>query len=131
MKKVLRLAVAIVVLLSLLLGNAITVTASPFPYNSSRRLNTITSWRTIASVSTRNNTGINRNVLIQNNNVGTVGLGIARSDVRMLDRNGRVVWEGRGALAGADNRVFWCGPNVYTVQIRTQSGRGTAFAQPR
>jgi len=126
MKRIVKSAAIIVVVLSLLLVSTIAVAAASFPYNSLRRLNTTTSYQTICSESTSSRTGINRNVFIQNNNTS-----VARSDVRMLGKNGNVVWEGRGALAIAEGRVFWCGSGVYTVQIRTQSGRGTAYAQPR
>lgn len=127
MNRILKSTVVIAALLVALLVTTISVSAATsYPYNESRRLTTTTSWQTIAS----STTGFNCNVYIYNLNTGTSGLGIARSDVRMLGSNGTVVWEESGALPGAGDRTFWCGGDVYTIQIRTQTGKGTAYARP-
>ena len=123
MKRTFKSIAILAIVLTMLLISTISAVAASFPYNELKRLNTTTSYQTIASESTTSKTGLNRNIRIQNNNTS-----VARSDVRMLDKNGKVVWEGIGWLAVAENRVFWCGDNVYTVQIRTQSGKGTAYA---
>ena len=79
------------------------------------------SWATVAS-STK---GFNTDVYVSIDNDS-----VTRNDIRMLDRYGRVVWEQEGAMGmGQYNAKFWCGPDVYKVQIRTQSGRGVAFAR--
>lgn len=83
-----------------------------------------TSWKTIAT-STK---GFNCNVFIACMNAGTIGLGIAPSDVRMLGRNGNVLWSESGAVRGQGQRVFKCGSDVFSIQIRTQAGSGSAWA---
>ena len=53
---------------------------------------------------------------------------VAASDIRMLDANGNVIWYEGGAVSGSGSRIFFCGSDVYSIQIRTQTGKGTAFA---
>lgn len=100
--------------------------ANSYPYPSpSRALHITTSWKTIAS----STTGFGCNVSITSHNKGTIGLGIAKSDIRMLDRNGNELWYESGAVLGSGvARVFICGTDVYTIQIRTQTDTGTAYA---
>lgn len=59
-------------------------------------------------------TGFNRNIRISCNNINV----FHHNDVRMLDRNGNVIWEEYGAVAYNGSRRFWCGSNVYQVQVR-------------
>lgn len=40
------------------------------------------------------------------------------TDIRMLDRNGNVIWEEFGAIPNNSVRTFYCGPNVYYVEAR-------------
>lgn len=40
-------------------------------------------------------------------------------DVRMLDKNGNVLWEKHAAIGPGATERFWCGPDVYVVQGRT------------
>ena len=40
------------------------------------------------------------------------------NDVRMLDSSGNIVWEEYGAIDYSGSRSFWCGSNVYSIQIR-------------
>lgn len=104
----------------------ITTYANKYPYPSAgNALSINTSWKTIAS----STTGFNCNVWIASYNLGTIGLSIAPSDIRMLDKSGNVLWQESGAVAGTGaQRQFWCGSDVYTIQIRTQTGTGTAYA---
>jgi|GEM_PF-1432062 len=51
-----------------------------------------------------------------------------RNDVRMIDKNGKVVWEEYGAIAWNGSRNFWCGSNVAKVQVRTQYGIAAVYA---
>ncbi len=96
-----------------------------YPYPSvGNALITTTSWQTIAS----STTGFNCNVYIHCYNTTTSGLGVVPCDVRMPDRNGNVVWSENGAIPGLGERTFWCGSDVYTIKIRTQAGKGTAYA---
>lgn len=106
--------------------NEVTPYANNYPYPSAgKALSINTSWKTIAS----STTGFNCNVWIASYNTGTIGLVVAPSDIRMLGKSGNVVWQESGAVAGnGAQRQFWCGSDVYTIQIKTQTGTGTAYA---
>ncbi len=54
--------------------------------------------------------------------------GYGRNDIRMLDKNGRVIWQESGAIAFNGNRTFWCGSNVATIQIKTQTSSAAVYA---
>ena len=82
-----------------------------------------TSWKTVAT----STTGFDCNVYIKCMNTGMIGWQVSPTDIRMLDRNGNVVWSENGAVAGQGNRTFWCGSNVYKIQARTQTGSGTIY----
>lgn len=107
-------------------AEVLSAKANNYPYpRASSALHITTSWKTIA-YSTK---GFGCNVSITSFNKGTIGLGIAKSDIRMLDRNGNELWYESGAVLGSGvARVFICGSDVYTIQIRTQKDAGTAFA---
>lgn len=89
-----------------------------------------TSWKTIYSVSTSSATGINRNISMWANTTSLTSTGArVACDLKMLNRNGQRVWLGEGVVPGNSSTVsFWCGSDVYTVQIKTRGGTGTAFA---
>lgn len=84
-----------------------------YDINSSR-------WTTIAESSK----GFNSNVFINVINTST-----SINDIRLLNRNGNVVWQKDGAI-GMNEKLakFWCGSDVYKVQVRTQRGTGSATA---
>lgn len=42
------------------------------------------------------------------------------NDVRMLDRDGDVVWEEMGAIEADGVRTFWCGPDVRKIQVKVR-----------
>lgn len=42
-------------------------------------------------------------------------------DVRMVNKNGDVIWEEIGAIKAGSPRRFWCGSDVYILQGRTSS----------
>lgn len=118
---------AILVTLSLLVVMCCGVFAANgnnYPYNSSKQLQTSTSWKTVAS-STK---GFNCNVMIKCENTVFVGFHISRNHIRMLGKNGNILWEEEGAIDGSSKRIFKCGSDVYTIQIRTESGKGLAYA---
>lgn len=85
---------------------------------------TSTSWETLAT----SLTGFNCNVSVFNSSTGTDGIGILRADIRMLGKYDNVVWEESKACPGYGTRTFWCGPDVYTIQIRVAHGSGSAWA---
>lgn len=87
-------------------------------------INTSTSWKTLAA-STK---GFNRNVAVFNMSTGTDSIGILRADIRMLGKTGNVVWQEEKACPGSGTRIFWCGPDVYKIQIKVANSSGTARA---
>ncbi len=87
--------------------------------NFNTGINVGTSWATIVTASP----GINGNI-----KVNTVGY--TRADVRMLGSNGNELWYGEDAIAPVGERTFWCGSDVYTVQIRFHSGTGVVWVGP-
>lgn len=56
----------------------------------------------------------NRNVSVYCYNTNS----LQHNDIRMLDSSGNVVWEEYGAIDYSGSRTFWCGSNVYRIQIR-------------
>lgn len=85
-----------------------------------------TSWTTVLSSSS----GFNRDVHIQATTFTYNGLfSTVPCDIRMLDKKGNVLWTGTGEVPGQNQVVsFWCGSDVYKVQIRTQAGDGVVEA---
>ncbi len=94
-------------------------------YNNGTIINT--TWKTIATSSS----GFNCNVYVKCMNTTFVPntLTVSPTDIRMLDRNGNVVWEEWGAVAGLGNRTFWCGKNVCKIQARCKVGNGTIYVR--
>lgn len=80
----------------------------PYPSSSSNRYVSSTSWSMIANSSS----GFNCNVVVGGLVVGNYCL-----DVRMLDRNGNVIWAEENAVntigGNGGTRTFWCGA-MYT-----------------
>ena len=95
-----------------------------------RSVNISTSWTTVLSVSTSSSKGINSNVTISATTFTYNGLlSTVPCDIRLLGKTGDVLWSQDDAIPGSGaNTVFWCGSDVYTVQIRTTAGNGIASA---
>lgn len=123
MKKALKPIFAIVLVLTVIICGTVTAHAEDTYYGT---IVTSTSWKTLA----KSTTGFNRNVTVFNSSTGTDGLGILRADIRMLGSSGNVVWEESKACPGHGTRQFWCGSDVYTIQIRVKYSSGTAYAYP-
>ena len=120
-KKSLKAALLIALLVFAMVGT----TTTAFAANSYKgTITTSTSWKTLAT----STTGFNCNVAVVNSSTGTDGLGILRADIRMLGKSGNVVWEESKACPGYGTRIFWCGPDVYTIQIKVKHSSGTAWA---
>lgn len=83
--------------------------------------NVSTSWKTIAT----STTGFNHNVFIECRNPD-----LAPLDIRMLGKNGNIVWSESGAVGAQSNRMFWCGSDVYTIQAKSQRGISAVYIQP-
>ena len=120
-KKVFKPTSIIALLLAVVLGTTFTAHAASVQFHS---VTLSTSWKTIAECST----GINRNITVSSLVTGTDGLGALSPDIRMLGKNGNVVWSESKSCPGLGTRVYSCGANVYKVQIRVAYGGGTARA---
>lgn len=120
MKKFLTASLLIAVLLVGLIGSTTIVQAA----NRYKSINLSKNWTDIA-IST---SGFNCNVTISCLVTGTDGLGAIRADVRMLNSSGTVVWSESKSCPGLGSRTYWCGSNVYKVQVRVATGGGTARA---
>lgn len=122
-KRSMKLFAVIAIMLVAIMGTTVVAHAAE-TYNGT--IVTSTTWKTLAS----STTGFNRNVTVFNSSTGTDGLGILRADIRMLGKNGNVVWSEAKACPGYGTRQFWCGSDVYTIQIRVAHSSGTAYAYP-
>lgn len=78
---------------------------------------TSSAWTTIAT----STTGFNCNVKISALNGGLP----ATTSIRMLGKDGSVVWEEHQAISFSSSRIFWCGSDVYKIQARFTNGVGT------
>lgn len=97
----------------------------PYPSSQSNTYVSSSSWKTVAS----STTGFNCNVV-----VGGSVLGNYYMDVRMLDKNGNVVWSEENAFStiggNGGTRTFWCGSDIYYIQVKGHNGNGIAWAYP-
>ena len=73
-----------------------------------------------------NNNGINANVKIS---VITSSLISRGADVRMLGRNGEVVWIERRAIGVNGERTFWCGSDVVHLQAKAAVSDSSLYPQ--
>lgn len=87
-----------------------------FDGSGSQKLKINTVYKTIAHVDPNSSIGFNAEIVI----LVTLNNSICTNDIRMLDKNKKVVWESKGAILYLGTRNFTCGPDVYEVQIRTQ-----------
>ena len=108
---------------------SISTYANSFPYTSyANALPINTSWKTIAT----STTGFNGHVRIYCRNISILSDGsVAKGIVRLLDKNGNVLWTSSDAssVPGQGSYSYWCGSDVYKIQIKTQAGGGSAWTQ--
>ena len=141
MRKYLKMPISVIMILLVMILNMTSVCAydesdvtalsvsrsNSYPYPSiSKALSINTSWKELAS----STDGFNCYVYIVSYNTSASSLTqVVASDIQMLDANGNVIWYESGAVSGSgSSRIFFCGSDVYSIQIRTQIGKGTAFA---
>lgn len=79
------------------------------------------SWKTIAT----STTGFNCNVKIS-----SLGTSVTTVDVRMLGKSGNVIWSESESFGSLTSRVYWCGSDVYKIQVKYHSGEGTITCYP-
>lgn len=125
MKKNIKRIMAVFLVCIMVMGLSVTAFAAGsnhFPYTSSKKLETNASnWQTIAY----SDNGFNCKVYIECSN----GYVTSNSNIRMLGADGQTVWEETGAQPASGSRVYDCGSNVYTIQIKNQVGKGYAWAR--
>lgn len=79
------------------------------------------SWKTIAT----STTGFNCKV-----RVSSLGTSISTVDIRMLGKNGKVVWSQNESFGSLGSRDYWCGSDVYKIQVKYHTGQGTIMCYP-
>ena len=102
----------------------VVLTFSTLRVHAAGQITTATYWKTLITSSS----GFDRNVSVYNSSDSFDGLGILRADIQMLDSNDNVVWEEERSTPGNGTRVYWCGPDVYKIQIKVAYGSGVASA---
>ena len=107
MRKKVKVAVVMALFVAMVVGCTGTTSAATPRITST---NISTTWTTVLSSST----GL---------------LETVKCDIRLLDKNGNAVWSQNGAVPGNNvERTFWCGSDVYKVQMRTQARTGVVSA---
>lgn len=125
MRKNVKRIMAVLFACVLVMGFSVSAFAAGnnhFPYTSSNKLRTNASnWQTIAY----SDDGFNCKVYIECSN----GYVTSNSSIRMLGSDGHPVWEEIGAQPASGGRTYNCGSNIYTIQIKNQTGNGYAWAR--
>ena len=52
----------------------------------------------------------------------------ATTHIRMLGKNGNVLWTAYDAMPFRSENNFWCGPDVYTIQAMTSAGGSSIYS---
>lgn len=80
-------------------------------------------WKKVAS----STTGFNCNVKI-----ASLGTTLGTVDVRLLGKNGNVLWTDYESFGSLAYGIYWCGPDVYQIQVKYHSsnGKGTINTYP-
>lgn len=115
MKKTFKYTILVAILLLCLAGNSVPAMAASYGSH-----NLSTSWTTVAQSST----GFNCNVKLT-----CTAFDVLRVDVRMLGKNGNVVWQEANSCPGLSSRVYGCGSDVYKIQARVSSGKGICISR--
>lgn len=96
-----------------------------YPYRNNGLVTNATEWRTVAY----STNGFDCTVYVEIHNTLVInGFQVAPAGVRLLGKNGNVVWEESSAIAGQGHRNLWCGSDVYKIQIKNVAGSGSAYA---
>lgn len=120
MKKTLRTTFLVFILILGILGTS-TVAFAAVNGEHFGRVNVSDEWTEIAY----DTQGFDCNVKI----TGLLTSVGPRIDVQMLDENGNVLWSENDSCPGLSSRVYRCGADVYSIEVRVDSGvYGTASA---
>lgn len=116
--KIRVLFVVLALVVGIMASSTVALAASSY-----KSVTVSTTWTTIAT----NSNGFDCNVQITGY-LTSVG---ERIDVRMLGKSGNVLWSEEDSCPGLSSRIYRCGSDVYTIQVRVDAGvRGTAYAIP-
>lgn len=85
-----------------------------------RTLSVGNQWTSIIDLPSIHEKGIDSDVLISVNSSSQE----AKIDIRMLDNVGDVVWSQKNTFPVEDQRNYWCGPDVYKIELRITNGEG-------
>lgn len=136
MNKLKKATIALCLSMALLLGSSMSAFAAEPTATSSAAVSTdvgasthnnfqngvainSSKWTTIATSSS----GFNCNVYIYSLNAYPA----ATTHVRMLGKSGNSLWAENNAIGYQSSRIFWCGPDVYTIQVRTSAGGSSVY----
>lgn len=116
--------VTVIVIILMMMTSMATITFAADSYKTNVYVTTV--WKDIAT----STTGFNKTIRI--NYLGTVpvGLGILKADIRMLSSSGSVLWS-QNQVCASGGQDFWCGSDVYTVQIKVLTGTASASSYPK
>lgn len=130
MKKMTKRFVAVVLMFMMALSLTVTAfAATHYPYNSGNMCDiSSSSWYNIATADTSGN-GIDHWVRIFNETRTVASLNReANCYVRFLGKNGDVLYN--TTMPGNSSDLFWCGSDVYKIQVKTEAGKGNAYVIP-
>lgn len=85
-----------------------------------RTLSVGNQWTSIIDLPSIHEKGIDSDVLISANSSSQE----AQIDIRLLDKEGEVVWSQKNTFPLEDQRNYWCGPDVYKIELRITNGEG-------
>ena len=105
---------------SLETNNVLSTTGNTSRVSNVVYTNINTSWKTVISAPN----GFNHNIYVKCNNTGLIGWTVSPTDIRMLDKNGNILWQESGAIPGQGSRIFLCWNDCYSIQLKTQKGVG-------
>lgn len=92
-------------------------------------LDVTTSWKVLAT----STTGFDCYVTICTRNTAILSSGgIAKTVVRMLGKNGNVLWTSTDeySVPGQGSYEYHCGSDVYKIEVKTQAGGGSCWIDP-
>lgn len=128
MKKFKKIIFAFLALFTLttITPNTVNAWVKPCSPTATVTLTASEGWVTLYHCSSR---GLNRNVNINVNAASLNGLRLADAQIRMIGKDGRVLWTGK---VPNDNQFhkFWCGSDVYKIQVRIPNGAGSVYIKP-
>lgn len=84
-------------------------------------------WVTVKAPPASSSTGLNRWVTFSVSNMSSAHT----NDIRMFNKNGQEIWAEQAAIPHSGSRSFWCGSDVYRVDMRVRSVNILGNLSPR